>query len=221
MELAKVTYKQTVQTQKGSCCCPHGQGPQQACNPAHKRHGRRPLPTPRAVSVCNLTWDRPCGRLGQAMSIPARSHSLNKVMSKSPLRVQVPQPWGLYPMSLDGSRGPRNTRDQTQPPLAKAGACAVIYGGTRSPEAMGLLAPGEGWKCRFLRLRGAGLQYSVASGHGCLWAPGEDGRHGGQEAPFLRGLGLALPGSRPASSGGRRLRSVVYLWATPKGTNVR
>lgn len=90
------------------------------------------------------------------------------------------------------------------------------------PEPPGLLAPGEagnaGLRLPRSRLAGMGM---------ALWAPGEDGLHRGQEAPFPRGLGLALPGSRPADLGvqkgggeERHLRSVVDLWAPPKGTSV-
>lgn len=68
-----VTYKQPVQTQKGSCCCPNGQGPQEACNLHTNVVGRLLLafPDTQGGVVCNLISDMPCGRLGQAMSIPA------------------------------------------------------------------------------------------------------------------------------------------------------
>lgn len=145
--------------------------------------------------VYKLTSHMPCGRLGQAMSIPAQSHSLSKVMSKSPLRMQVLQPWGLHPMPLDHNWGPRTTTETKQPPLAKPGGLCCRLWRDQIPEAPGLLAPGEGWRCRFLTdSEEQGFQYSAAGGPGSPW-------------------------QLPASSGGRHLRSVIYLWATPKGTN--
>lgn len=169
-----------MQTQQGSCCCPHGQGPQQAAilptnlsAAGRPRHPGWPLGHPGRNRWATSHRTRHVAA-GQATSIPARSHSLNKVMSKSPLGVHVLQRGPSSPSSSPAVKD-HETPDQT-----------AAAGHARSPRDCWHQVRLETHVSEALKER-VGM---AVFGH-------QEGT--GQEAPFLRGPRLAsLAAVQPA-----------------------
>lgn len=133
MELAKVTYKQTVQTQ-GSCCCPPAKA-EAGGNPAHKPHGHRLPDTQGGIGVQPYTrhamWPAGSGHVHPSPE-PLVEQGHEQIISQSASLPTV-GPLPHLPQRQSGT-----TKHQTkQPPLATPGACAAIYGGTGSPEPTG------------------------------------------------------------------------------------